>query len=57
MAKIDAVNLNDDLLQDRDQDGVGDLEMGLIKDSRSMANSISTPNAPLLLKTFKPQTL
>jgi hypothetical protein len=52
MASIYAFNLNDDLLQDNDYDGVGDLDMGLVKDSRPMIDSIQHLTCHLFLKAL-----
>jgi hypothetical protein len=52
MENINAFNLNDDLVQDNDYDGVGDLDMGLIKDSRPMVDSIQHLTCHLFLKAL-----
>lgn len=45
MAKIETLDLNEDLLPNYDYDGPNDLEMGSLEDTCLVVGSISTPSA------------
>jgi hypothetical protein len=56
MVSIETFNVDEDLMQDFDYDGVDDLAMGLTKDSRLLVNSISALNGPFAFESITTQS-
>jgi hypothetical protein len=56
MVNIETFNVDEDLMQDFDCDGVDDLAMGLTKDSKLLVNSISTLNGPFAFESITTQS-
>jgi len=56
MVNIETFNVDEDLMQDFDYDGVDDLAMGLTKDSKLLVNSISTLNGPFAFESITTQS-
>jgi hypothetical protein len=56
MVNIETFNVDEDLMQDFDYDGVDDLAMGLTKDSSLLVNSISTLNGKFVSKSITTQS-
>jgi hypothetical protein len=56
MVNIEIFNVDEDLMQDFDYDGVDDLAMGLTKDAKLLVNSISTLNGPFAYESITTQS-
>jgi hypothetical protein len=56
MVNIETFNVDENLMQDFDYDGVDDLAMGLTKDSRLLDNSISTLNGSFASESITTQS-